>query len=1312
MVVYYITSGKGRSILKSDGTANVMKDNGTTEVSNPFSMLYYKYNGEYIPMHKALFEHINVTDAVELLHKGDIMSKVLYYSIDQYPNQVRAILYGYFKKYGRYEYKTLVKYAGLFESQIQYLFGHVIQHSGDTESLRKQLNDVEIENKGKELELHELRAARDELQTRIEEKINELDDAKAVTLELQKVREERDALVKDLENMRSMVEGGGKRAEAMEADIKGLNDKLAALDQTRVDAESELKKVRDQRDTLQNDLNITEGELKKVIVHRETLQTNLKQSRNRIETLEAEINNLNTRIKGLETDIINANRIQTQLNTTIKNTKYQLRLVSDERDNLVNEHKRLSQVNETRVKTLEAEIDKLNARIKELIENHDEYRTNATKIINNMGTGIKGLIAERDEYKMNIAKIMNNTNAQITRLKQTINDTESAMKKVTAQRDELLNKTEEFIEPLQVEIQRLNDVIHKLQITVTEAREELLKVRNEYDLLLKQMAARDTELAKLVADRLQLDERITTLEKEIQSNEALIDQLKKELAECYEANSVMKKRDTELQQTIENLKNEKQEMATTIAEHKRRIGDLETTASERNKLISELNDCRTKYSELIGRMQDLEKRYRDISAENKRLNDPILRTTTTEACNTLLENVACLISIGKKYNVIADDILRSYTDSYGMLSSVCAGGVIDQYTNWTNQHFKAYTDLYKLIIDSFKDEINDILTFIANNSNSGVYSKDLVANIDKFKKLDIKPAELRTCILISKHIDNLYKLYTTYREMVRNKSIEYVKQVSVQMVSTYIPMANRILERIKNKKLSKLPVYTEMADRNRMISTEMNSFIERFSNTNNEFNYNDVDERYKFISSRYSMIINDNEDLGAVRVYVKLNISDSEYKQYNGKISRIATAVVDKKDDSHRVQFTDVCENLNNSMPFIWKSQCVNRLCGPFYDVFSDTKFDDSKNEVVSSTADMYSKMSSTFNQLIAGYNIVIFGTGYSGSGKTYTLYGSRTALGLTQLVLTDVIDRLNKTRPGRVHNITIHSIDDIYGDRNSREGGAPSYAKDYIGNIININSIVPILTAITKKRIADGRVKPTPNNIESSRAHLVIRFAFGYRDANTPFQVDETIGHFTVIDMGGMENDEDILTVYRESNAVEHFHFDLIPYTDAYFKSIEDVSKRNIVKKRMVETIHVLLANVKKQDDLKLINASLITTSLPDGVNPLDFRKITMRYTKEHISRIINEGVFINKSIQNMNNYFRLKLTGNPASMKKLNKLIRRDEVGMYKLLDSLEGKAVTKPTKFINLVLIWNNATSLKHCIGGNNSMIFTLNVASTIK
>ena len=197
---------------------------------------------------------------------------------------------------------------------------------------------------------------------------------------------------------------------------------------------------------------------------------------------------------------------------------------------------------------------------------------------------------------------------------------------------------------------------------------------------------------------------------------------------------------------------------------------------------------------------------------------------------------------------------------------------------------------------------------------------------------------------------------------------------------------------------------------------------------------------------------------------------------------------------------------------------------GPFYRVFKDGT-DDVDNyrivDMVKKDLDYY-----IFKDRPTPVHLIFSGYGFSGSGKTYTLLtGESSVVGQ---ILGDIT-----TLPDWKFKLTIL---DVYGEQPDDKTQSPTVKNvEYYVNKDNefIDSSDKIRDAIdvamrNRRRIpvtdappypTQFAVRSTPNNPESSRAHLVIRIEF--------YKADTLRGVCTVMDMGGSEDVQAIQDSY-----------------------------------------------------------------------------------------------------------------------------------------------------------------------------------------
>jgi hypothetical protein len=248
-----------------------------------------------------------------------------------------------------------------------------------------------------------------------------------------------------------------------------------------------------------------------------------------------------------------------------------------------------------------------------------------------------------------------------------------------------------------------------------------------------------------------------------------------------------------------------------------------------------------------------------------------------------------------------------------------------------------------------------------------------------------------------------------------------------------------------------------------------------------------------------------------------------------------------------------------------------------------------------------------TFDQLRDGYSNFIFGYGYSGSGKTYTLYGKNENVGIIQFGLNDLINDNYKVE-------LIYAFD-IYGimKYNTTNGlTVESQIIQYIApneeftnainhNVhLNVQTINPtridktnlygVFDKLNEFRKENKSIKETINNPESSRGHLFLTFEI---------TKNEKKSYLTVIDMAGIE--------------------DPIAIIGFYFETLSSNNGNSISN---------ILACVGS-DDIKGKGKPLewkkkINKSQPKGVEYTDSEK-------KNVYQIIREGFFINETIHHL---------------------------------------------------------------------------------
>jgi hypothetical protein len=277
-------------------------------------------------------------------------------------------------------------------------------------------------------------------------------------------------------------------------------------------------------------------------------------------------------------------------------------------------------------------------------------------------------------------------------------------------------------------------------------------------------------------------------------------------------------------------------------------------------------------------------------------------------------------------------------------------------------------------------------------------------------------------------------------------------------------------------------------------------------------------KEFKTMTGHEEPLINAYEDLQAsVRIYLRLN-SLPGGKLHPGF----------KNIGGNNVQFAD-------------------KDYGPFFTVYPVTM---DNRDIYSSNEDPEIKpMKGVFDQLKSGYSNFVFGYGYSGSGKTYSLFGDGHGTpGILQCGLLDLLtDKNVKIKYKYIFEIygkiTIGSqatnYDSelcVYFDSGQTMRTQPAFEGitfDYSNNLAEGStplspdrvdqSIDAIIEKITNLRKTDNlHIKKTINNPESSRGHLFLTF-----EVITGSGSSKKTSYLTFVDMAGIESPYHITDMY-----------------------------------------------------------------------------------------------------------------------------------------------------------------------------------------
>ncbi len=281
----------------------------------------------------------------------------------------------------------------------------------------------------------------------------------------------------------------------------------------------------------------------------------------------------------------------------------------------------------------------------------------------------------------------------------------------------------------------------------------------------------------------------------------------------------------------------------------------------------------------------------------------------------------------------------------------------------------------------------------------------------------------------------------------------------------------------------------------------------------------------------YQRILDDFEDIsGTVRVYVRIlnrSLFDEAMKVKEQKFSHIIgrTTVTNKNGvprevlKKQRSEHTYSCnEDLCPTAQSVKRAatgRFVERTkypCndtdemvkfkptyGPFFSVFENDT-----NEIVFKGTNKDPGIAAIMKQVLTGTDVILFSYGLSGSGKSHSLLGNPSEKGMVQMAIDELL--LNNA------NIRLE-MEELYGKINPRkkyDRVDEQYIKYDSIQINDSKTILLELERVNKLRQEAGRIKFTPNNPESSRSHLFLKFKIQHKGKNSML---------TFIDMAGVEN-------------------------------------------------------------------------------------------------------------------------------------------------------------------------------------------------
>lgn len=1010
--------------------------------------------------------------------------------------------------------------------------------------IRNQTLLLDVEATDLKQEVNELKKSLDEkeaLLTKFEKKIiileKELIEKKANANEVNNTIAELNKKISSLEFDRDTYQ---REKSTAQNELHEARIKLAELEQKQkvnlseiTDLEEQIKSIRGEKEKAERDLQDCQSKLSEN-------EQKLKECQAEKEALEEGntriVDRLNEKIQELTTD---KNALQTKLNSS-------------------------TLVDRSKITSLEEEIAALKKAKREEIIKLQKCEGDLSSLIrelevfidNELGTKHKVAVATRD-------KIMEDLRQAVNILKTTLGESE----KVKKERD------------------RLNDRIADVELERDSAQAEIIQLKTNISTI---QNAQSGNLTQIQADLNAKTSDVTRLEGELRTakSEVIREKRAKEAAEV---------RATTAESSLAALEGTATQRGTTIAERdaelKRLRNELASLTGLHDTAEATIREKERELSEKDATYQSLETEKTTLEAEVSRLNSEVSRLNSeiSGASQTKGDCEKELAKIRKELDRVCGDQLVELKATYSTLVSEAKFLETKQgkYEQMDLSLYNAISGLQTAITrndpakmglkcDDSSERIKVKGQFrILMELKGKMEMATIISNAAK-KKSDVLTIE--SCKEEAGQLDGALKqmghlpdiitgiknaLETLKQEPeseVRAKKLNYLSVVESK-INAGQATTNKIDE-IKSKyadfspsgpaaisAANALKTYNRISEKveGKKLTPSDKSNVEAYNSACTDIKNALIS--IKQITDKYIDYINDFEDIsGSVRVYVRIN--DYTIKSGENISSYIKSG--SRGNCENEIVFNKSICALGSGVeiygPFFGTFMCMSNEMLYRGLTFNLTACKGTQG-LVKYTDKKYlcnleaRGIRSTIRQVLDGYRIATFGYGYSGSGKTYTLYGSGTEQpGLVQIALNDIKDELR--------GIEIISIRELYGQgsirgiadypiRTKGEIGDDYYIREFekisgnpniginglkLNDVLTANSgkitlkinqvsaaIAFINQKLTLDRMITGRIKATPNNPESSRGHLFVTFRLHKKSGG--------FGDFIVCDMGGIED-------------------------------------------------------------------------------------------------------------------------------------------------------------------------------------------------
>ena len=451
--------------------------------------------------------------------------------------------------------------------------------------------------------------------------------------------------------------------------------------------------------------------------------------------------------------------------------------------------------------------------------------------------------------------------------------------------------------------------------------------------------------------------------------------------------------------------------------------------------------------------------------------------------------------------------------------------------------------------DDTIDSSRKILDSVINYS-----LKNLLNDINELEKILDTPQEKKGCGDHAQMILDEYKNYIYYQSIL--EKLEDLLQIESNKIYLDDLQKEEWFKNIDTLKTNHNWISQKLLSEK--LDDETSAICKKI------ISYND---KYNSLLLVRKDIVNTYEDIrGSVRVYLRLN-----------EICKPSALKCIKNLPTNRTNINQILD-INIDKNYIRNNNTGETYSG-FYSIFNNKYGENSNKLIYNEPLPGQEPLKGIFDLLRDGYSNFLFGYGFSGSCKSYSLFGSKDTMGIVQYGIADLLadnynvslkyafDIYGQISYGIANGLSIHSnivtYKKIYSEdpfykrfnRYIQDGNVNNKpVKENIDTIEDINNIV---SAITDIRIANRNIKATINNPESSRGHLFLTFEI---------EKDGTRSFLNIIDMAGIEDPIKIVNFYLEPKTVKGAENNTISYIIDCISKPTEIHKQKLVWQKKYE--------------------------------------------------------------------------------------------------------------------------------------------------